>query len=88
MLNACCNSGAVVALKLGQQQGKTPSPLPRHSSTRTCAQAAWRLSHGCGQAGAAGGQRGQRDRLPEAGAPGHADRAAGGDHAPEEAVSR
>lgn len=43
-------------------------------------------SHGCREAGAAGGQCGQRYRLPEAGAPGHADRSAAGDHTPEEAL--
>ncbi|TKS65350.1 Clustered mitochondria protein -like protein [Collichthys lucidus] len=43
------------------------------------------FSYGCREAGAAGGQCGQRHRLPEAGAPGHADWSAAGDHTPEEA---
>lgn len=52
-----------------------------------CAQVLQGFSHGCREARAAGGQCGERHHLPEAGAPGHVDWPAAGDHTPEEALS-
>lgn len=74
VLRPCC--------KVNIQQLEPPDTLVILLPASVC-----RLSHGCREAGAAGGQCGQRHCLPKAGAPGHADRSAAGDHTPEEALS-
>lgn len=53
-----------------------------------CNQVVRGFGDGRREVGAAGGQRGAGHCLPEARAPGDAERSAAGDHAPEEALSR
>lgn len=53
-----------------------------------CNQVVRRFGDGRREVGAAGGQCGAGHRLPEARAPGDAERSTAGDHAPEEALPR